>query len=524
MRYRSMMCAALAAFLVLAACSREETPKPYAVEDVSLAQISADLAAKTTTSVAVTQAYIDRINMYDGPLNAVIAVAPDALAQAAASDRRRTDGKSLGPLDGVPVLLKDNIDAVGMPNTAGSFALAENFPVEDAELTRRLKVGGAVILGKTNLSQWAGYRTFDSFSGSSVGGMAHNPYDLTKSAAGSSSGSGIAVAVSFAPGAIGTDTAGSITGPSNANGIVGLRPTLGLISRRGIVPITEVQDSAGPMARSVRDTAMLLNVLAGSDPTDARTREADTRKIDYTTALDAGALKGARIGVLRGLSGTSEKTKPVFDAALEVLKAQGAELVELPEGVIENLNKPALAAAAWNFNHDVAAYLASAPPAVKVRTVEDLIAFHKTDPRESKIAVQYFEEAAAATGGLENPKYQELLALSVRRAGPEGYGALFAQHNLNALVALAGAPADVIPADGTSRPNTRGTGPGSFTRNAAVAGIPVLTVPMGAVEGMPVGLTFVGPAWSDQRLLGYGYAYEQAGYKRVPPEAYKKAQ
>lgn len=523
MIHRSIPRAALLSCLALAGCSKDAPEQPYAVEEISLAQISADLAAKRTTSVSVTKAYIDRIELYDGPLNAVIAVAPDALEQAAASDKRRAAGAALGPMDGVPILLKDNIDAVGMANTAGSFALAENVPAADAEVTKRLRAAGAVILGKANLSQWAGYRTTDSFAGSSVGGTPHNPYDLTKSAAGSSSGSGIAVAVSFAAGALGTDTAGSITGPSNVNGIVGLRPTRGLVSRRGIVPITELQDTAGPMARSVTDTAMILTVLAGSDAADPRTKEADARKVDYAAKQDASALKGARIGVLRGAQGRSEQTQAVFDAALEVLKAQGAELVDLPEP-LENLNEPGLAAEAYNFNHDIAAYLASAPPAVKVRTVEDLIAFHKTDPRESMISVKYFEEAAAAGPNLQDPKYLELMELIERRAGPEGYGALLAQNNLTALVAPAGGPAGEITPDGRERPrNERGAGPGSVTRNAAIAGYPLLTVPMGAVEGMPVGLSFVGAPWSEQTLLAYGYAYEQAGYKRVPPEAYKKA-
>ncbi len=520
---RTIVCAALISSMALGACSKDTPEKPYAVEEVPLAQISADLAAKTTSSVAVTRAYIDRITMYDGPLNAVIVVAPDALEQAAAADKRRADGKALGPLDGVPILLKDNIDAVGMPNTAGSFALAENLPKEDAELTRRLRAAGAVILGKTNLSQWAGYRTTDSFSGSSVGGTAHNPYDVTKSAAGSSSGSGIAMAVSFAAGSLGTDTSGSITGPSNANGIVGLRPTRGLISRHGIVPITELQDTAGPMARSVTDTAMMLNVLAGTDARDPRTAEADARKVDYVKALDAGALKGKRIGVLRGSGRGAESAAAVFDAALEVLKAQGAELVDLPDP-LENLNEPGLEAEAYNFNHDVAAYLATTPPTVKVRTVEDLIAFHTTDPRESMVSVKYFEEAAAAGGDLKNPRYLELMELIERRAGPEGYAAILANNKLDALVAPSGGPSGTITPDGTSRPRSeRGAGPGSFTRNAAIAGYPILTVPMGNVEGMPVGLSFVGAPWSERALLSYGFAYEQAGYKRVPPEAYKKA-
>src|SRR5262245_40077133 len=324
MIHRSITRAALMSYLALAACSQQAAPpKNYAVEEVSLAKLSADLAAKAATSVAVTQAYIDRIKMYDNALHAIIVIAPDALDQAAASDQRRAQGKPLGPLDGVPILLKDNIDALGMPTTTGSFALAENMPAHDSEATRRLREAGAVILGKTNLSQFAGYRTTDSFAGSSVGGTPHNPYELTKSAAGSSSGSGIAMAVSFAAGSLGSDTGGSITGPANANGVVGLRPTTGLISRRGVIPNTSYQDTAGPITRTVKDAAMLLNVLSGSDPADARSSEADAHKTDYVSGLRPDALKGARIGVLRGMRGaSSESVQPVFTAALEVLKAQ----------------------------------------------------------------------------------------------------------------------------------------------------------------------------------------------------------
>ena len=521
MTYRSVLRATLVSCLALAACSKD-ADKPYAVEEVSLAQVSADLAAKKTSSVSVTKAYIDRINTYNAPLNAVIVVAPDALEQAKASDQRRKEGKSLGPMDGVPILLKDNIDATGMANTAGSFALAENFPVKDAEVTRRLRAAGVVILGKTNLSQWAGFRTTDSYAGSSVGGTPHNPYDLTKSAAGSSSGSGIAVATSFAAGALGTDTSGSITGPSNVEGIVGLRPTRGLVSRSGVVPITELQDTTGPLARSVTDVAMMLGAMAGSDPADARTKDADTRKVDYTKVLDKDALKGKRIGVLRGGGRDADQTKPVFDAALEVLKAQGAELVDLPI-TLENLNEKGLAAEGNNFKHDIAAYLASAPPAVKARTLDDLLAFNKSDPREAKMSNIYWEEAAAWSGDLQDPKYRELMEDIQRKAGPEGYDAIFNDNKLDAFVTPSGGPAGVIPEDGKPRSGGRGDGPGSFTRNAAIGGYPILNVPMGNIEGMPVDMAFVGPQWSEPTLLGFGYAYEQAGYKRMPPEAYKKA-
>src|SRR4051812_46703477 len=293
--------AVVATALTLSACSKQEPAKPYAVEDVPLAKISADLAAKRTTSVAVTQAYIDRIKTYDGNLHAIIAIAPDALQQAVASDKRRADGKALGPMDGVPVVLKDNIDAVGVPTTAGSYALAENLPLKDSEVVRRLRAGGAVILAKANMSQWAGRRTkTETFNGSTVGGTPHNPYDLARSPAGSSSGPAIAAAASLAAAGVGSDTTGSIIGPSSMNGIVGMRPTYALVSRRGIVPITEVQDAAGPMARTVEDAAMLLTALAGSDAGDPASKDADAHKTNYTKGLSTSALKGAKLGVMRG--------------------------------------------------------------------------------------------------------------------------------------------------------------------------------------------------------------------------------
>ena len=273
---------ALLVSVSLIACNKQEAAKPYEVEEVSLAQISADLAAGTTTSAAVTQAYIDRINMYDGPLNAVISLTPDALKQAAASDARRKEGKSLGPLDGVPVLLKDNIDATGVATTAGSYALEKNLPAQDAEVTRRLKAAGAIILGKANTSQWAGFRTTRGLNGSVFGGGTHNPYDLNRQASGSSNGSGIAAAVSFAAATVGSDTTGSIVSPSSHNMVVGLRPSVALVSRRGVVPVSLEMDTIGPMGRSVTDIAMMLNVMAGSDAGDPWSADADANKTDYS--------------------------------------------------------------------------------------------------------------------------------------------------------------------------------------------------------------------------------------------------
>ena len=528
MMNRFLIGAVMTSALALAACSKQETAKPYAVEEVSLAKLAADLAAKQTTSVAVTQAYIDRIKQYDANLHAIIAVVPDALKQAAASDQRRKEGKALGPLDGVPIILKDNIDAVGVATTAGSYALIDNLPAKDSEVVRRLRGAGVVILAKANLSQWAGRRSRGgaSFSGSTVGGNPHNPYDLARSPAGSSSGPGIAVATSFAAAALGSDTTGSIIGPSSMNGIVGMRPTYALVSRHGVVPITEAQDSIGPMARTVEDEAMLLTVMAGSDPADPATKDADAHKTDYTKGLKADALKGVRLGVLHGYSGNNEKTKPVFDAALEVLKAQGAELVDVPDDFMENVSEQASRSEDWNFKHDLEAYLKDAPPAVKIRNMADLIAFSKAEEHEKLHGIELFESAEATTGGLENPEYVQMREYIKRKTGPEGLGKALADYNVSALVLLTRGPAPLLVPDGTRSEAPRGDrakGPPSMSQMAAVAGYPDLNVPMGLVDGLPVGISFVGAPWSEQNLLAYGYAYEQASHKRVPPEAYKKA-
>ena len=290
---RPAICIALLLSLPLAACSKNEPAKPYAVEEVPLSQVSADLASGATTSVAVTNAYIERIKADDGPLHSVIRIASDALDQAAASDKRRKEGHALGPLDGIPILFKDNIDTAGMPTTAGSYALIDNMPAQDSEVAKRLRTAGAVILGKANTSQWAGLRTTKGFNGSTVGGSPKNPYDLTRSPAGSSSGSGISAAASFAAATVGTDTTGSVIAPSNVNGTVGMRPTVALISRRGIVPVSSFQDTSGPMGRSVTDVAMMLTAMAGSDPADPASKDADAHKVDYVKGLAADALKVA---------------------------------------------------------------------------------------------------------------------------------------------------------------------------------------------------------------------------------------
>lgn len=527
---------ALASFLALGACDTAE-PQPYAVEEVSLSQVADDLAAGRTTAVAVTQAYIVRIQALNAPLNAVLALAPDALAQAEASDERRRSGRALGQLDGVPILLKDNIDMVGMPTTAGSYALVDNLPVRDSEVARRLRAAGAVLLGKANTSQWAGLRTTTGgMNGSTVGGPARNPYDLTRSAAGSSNGSGIAAATSFAAATVGTDTTGSIVAPANANGVVGLRPTLALISRRGIVPVSLTQDTAGPMGRTVRDVAMLLTVMAGSDVEDAATAAADSHKTDYVAHLAVDALDGKRIGVYRGSSGFSERTQPIFDEALAVLAAQGATLIDIPPALLEDLSQEQRLIMLYDIKEDMAAYLADAPTNVKPRSLSDLIVFNRADPRENIYGQDLFE-AAEATTGRETPAYIEAVAYARQRAGADGYGFIMSEYQLSAVVAPTGNPAGKLGerrSTSTATPSTPGPGhpaaempkgarKPSISGIAALAGYPNLSVPMGYADGMPVGLSFVGPPWSEEILLSLGYAYEQASQKRVPPAAYKQA-
>jgi amidase len=511
--------------LTLTACADAPPPSPstpYSVEEVSLAQLSEDLAAGRTTSVEVTRAYIHRIETLDGPLNGVIAVAPDALEQAAAADARRAAGQALGPLDGVPLLLKDNIDAVGMPTTAGSFALEANYPAQDSEVMRRLRAAGVVMLGKANTSQFAGFRNSPTLNGSTVGGSTHNPYDVERTAAGSSNGSGIATAMSFAAATLGTETGGSIVGPSSVNGVVGMKPTIALVSRRGIVPISLTQDSAGPMARTVRDVAMLLDVIAGTDPQDPWSAEADARKADYTGALRTDALQGARLGVLRPTGEGAEVTQPLFDAALEVLAARGAELVEIPFEELVDPRPEMRVILLHDFKQDLNDYLVGTPGTVPVRTLADLIEFSRTDPRENMHTMDLWEDSQATQGGRESPEFLAALTSGRRITRDEGIDRLLAQYDVVALVTPTGTPAALLQPDGTPGPSPippgpRGTRPANLTTTAAVAGYPILSVPMGLVDGLPVGLSFVSTAWTEARLLALGYAYEQASMARVPP-------
>ncbi len=486
------------------------------IVEASIDDLQAMMASGRATSVSLTQAYLDRIAAMDrkGPaLHALIAVAPDALAQAAASDARRKAGKLLGPLDGIPVLIKDNIETAELPTTAGSLALADNMTRRDSPLVARLRAHGAVILGKTNLSEWANIRSSHSMSGwSAVGGLVRNPYALDRSACGSSSGSGAAAAASFAAVAVGTETDGSVVCPSSMNGLVGLKPGVGMVSRTHVVPISHSQDTPGPMGRSVKDVAILFSAMVGSDPADSATQGADGYAHDYAAGLTAGILKGMRIGVVRPEMSAAEGK--VFDAALDQLRGAGATLIEITPPPRDGMGDAESTVLYTELKADLATYLATAPDAVKVRTLDDVIAFDTAHAdREMPFFGQETFEAASKTKGLDDPAYKAARAKSQQIAGAYGIDAMLAGNAVRLIVTPTYGPAwlsDPVQGDQFSGP--------SASELPAVSGYPHLTVPMGLVGGLPVGLSFIGPDHSEGLLLNAGYSYEQVSHARVPPQ------
>ncbi|MDQ8029050.1 MAG: amidase [Brevundimonas sp.] len=420
------------------------------------------------------------------------------------------------PLWSMPVLLKDNIETADMPTTAGSLALTENAPGRDAPLVARLRQNGAIILGKTNLSEWANIRSSNSISGwSAVGGQTRNPYDLERTPCGSSSGSAVAVAIGLAPAAIGTETDGSITCPASVNGVVGFKPTVGLVSRTHIVPISHSQDTAGPITTTVEDAARVLSVIAGTDPLDPATAEADAQKVDYRAALDAGSLRGARIGVLRFLLPSySEETRAEFERSLRVMRDAGAVIVDVTEPPADwrNLGTWELQVLMTELKVDLNAYLASTDPEqVKTRTLADVIAFNEAEPRETELFGQELFVRAEATTGLEDPVYVHARASSLRAAGPEGIDRMMADHGVVALIA------PTTSRGWTSDREDDDDMQGSASRLAAIAGYPHLTVPMGFDRGMPVGMSFMAGKWDDAKVLSLGYAFEQLTQARRAP-------
>ncbi|HEY6105782.1 MAG TPA: amidase [Anaeromyxobacteraceae bacterium] len=487
------------------------------VEEATVAELQAGMAAGRFTARQLAEAYLARIAAMDPKLRSVLEVNPDALAIAGALDAERREKRARGPLHGIPVLLKDNIaTADRMQTTAGSLALVGVKPPRDAFLVERLRAAGAVILGKTNLSEWANIRSSHSSSGwSARGGQTRNPYALDRNPCGSSSGTGVAVAASLAAVGVGTETDGSIVCPSSATGLVGMKPTVGLVSRSGIVPISASQDTAGPMARTVADAAALLGALAGVDPADPATAASRGRvPKDYTALLDAGGLRGARIGVARKkLFGTSEAVDRLMEEAVAEMRRQGAVIVD-PADIphLGEYDEAELEVLLYELKAGMERYLADWAPGAPVRTLQDVIAFNQRNrEKEMPYFGQDLFEKAAEKGPLTDRAYRRALAKARRLSRQEGLDAVLGRHRLDAVVAPTGGPAwvtDLVNGDhfvlGSSTP-------------AAVAGYPAVTVPAGQVFGLPVGITFMGRPWSEAMLLKLAHAYERATRHRKPP-------
>jgi amidase len=491
-----------------------------AILDKSLAELSAAIASGTTSSVALVDAYLARIDAMDrhGPeLRSIIELNPEARTIAEALDKERKERGVRGPMHGIPIVIKDNIaTADKMETTAGSLALIGARPKKDAHIVARLRAAGAVILGKTNLSEWANFRSTRASSGwSGRGGQTKNAYVLDRSPCGSSSGSGTAIAASLATGAVGTETDGSIICPSAMGGLVGLKPTVGLVSRSGIIPVATSQDTAGPMTRTVRDAALLLNVLADEDPSDARTGESKgKRAADYTKTLADDGLRGARIGVARKAFPRNTRITATIEAAIAVMKERGAIIVDpvdVPGGDAFDPDDKELELMLFEFKASVESYLAELGPATKLKTLADLIAWNDTNKdREMPFFGQEMFTRSVTKGPLTSDVYLKLKADIQRRAKSAIDGPLAKQH-LDALVAPSvGLPwvVDLVNGDHFN---------GSSTTLAAVAGYPNITVPSGFVHELPVGISFFGAAYSEPVLFRLAYAYEQATHAQKPP-------
>ncbi|MBI2502388.1 MAG: amidase [Candidatus Latescibacteria bacterium] len=495
----------------------EESMPSFELEEATIAGLQAAMQAGQLNAEYLAEQYLARIERLDrhGPsLNSVIELNPQALEIAQALDQERRAQGPRGPLHGIPLLLKDNIDTGDrMQTTAGSLALAGSLAHRDAFIVQKLRAAGALILGKTNLSEWANFRASHSTSGwSGRGGLTRNPYALDRNPCGSSSGSGVAASANLCAAAIGTETDGSIVCPATTNGIVGFKPTLGLLSRSGIIPIAHSQDTAGPMTRSVTDAALLLGVLAGPDPRDPATTSCPALP-DYTASLDPAGLKGARLGVVRNSFGFSEAVDRLMEESLAALRHLGAELVdplELP--TLGKYDDSEMEVLLYEFKADLNAYLAGRP-GVPVHSLAELIAFNEAH-REQELS--YFGQdllvKAQAKGDLTSPDYLQALEKNHRLSRGEGIDALLSTHQLDALVAPTGGPAwltDLINGDHYG---------GGCSTPPAVAGYPHITVPAGFVRGLPVGLSFFGGAWSEATLLRLAFAFEQGTRARRPPQ------
>ena len=524
LRTSGMAAAGLSLAPLLAACASVRIPGAgINVEEMGVAELQAAMAAGRLDAVSLVQKYLSRIQSIDrtGPtLHSVQEINPDAIPIARALDEERKSGRVRGPLHGIPILLKDNIaTADKMETSAGALALVGARPREDSTIAQRLRQAGAVILGKASMSEWAYFKSTPGSSGwSARSGQARNPYVLNRTPCGSSSGSAIAVAASLVTVSIGTETDGSIICPAGVNGVVGIKPTVGLTSRAGVIPISVTQDTIGPFGRTVADAAAVLGALAGVDARDPATQaSAGKWQSDYVKYLDVNGLRGARIGVPRdGYFGYSPKADAVVSQALESLRGGGAVIVDPVK--IPNFDRAALTAAElivllYEFKAGVNAYLASVAPGAQVRTLDDVIQFNKRNPRENlPFFGQELLERAQAKGDLTEAEYLEAREKCQRLAGQEGFDAVMDAQQLEAMIAPTTTPA--WPVDLVNGDQFRG----SSAKSAALVGYPLVSVPAGAAMGLPVGVTFMGRAWSEPTLIKLAYAYEQATKARRPPQ------
>jgi len=494
--------------------------KPFELDEVTIAALQEAMTSGKFTARSLVEQYATRVQEVDksGPtVNAVIEMNPDAEAIADALDRERKAKGPRGPLHGIPVLIKDNIDTADkMMTTAGSLALVGSKPLKDSWVAQRLRAAGAVILGKTNPSEWANLRSSHSTSGwSGRGGLTRNPYALDRNPCGSSSGTGASISANLAPVGIGTETDGSIVCPSSANGLAGIKPTVGLVSRSGIIPISHSQDGAGPMCRTVRDAAILLGALTGVDPDDAATSaSAGKSQTDYARYCDPHGLKGARIGVARKYFGFSDAVDALMSESLEVMKKQGATLVDPAD--IETFGKfddSELLILLYELKADLNAYLARLGPSAPVKTLKDIIEFNE---RNHQKEMPYFGQdlfiKSEAKGPLTEKEYVDALNKNHQLARTEGIDALMDKHKLDAIVAPTGGPAwltDLINGD---------HGAGGSSNAAAVAGYPNINVTAGSIFGLPIGISFFGRAWSEPTLIKLAYSFEQATQARKAPK------
>jgi len=492
------------------------------MQEWAIAELQQKMTSGELTARQLAEMYLSRIALVDegdDGINSIIELNPDALVIAEGLDAERKAGKVRGALHGIPVLIKDNIDTFDrMSTTAGSLALEGSVALRDAFLVERLREAGVLILGKTNLSEWANFRGKSSTSGwSSRGGLTRNPYALDRTACGSSSGSAAAVAANLCAASVGTETDGSIICPAQTNGVVGIKPTIGLVSRSGVIPIAHSQDTAGPMGRTVADAVALLGAMTGVDETDAATGASVERAYqDYTQFLDRDGLKGARIGVARSLFGTDARVLKVIESSLEVMKSSGAELIEVELASSDKFGKTELEVLLYEFKADLNAYLSKRGRLVKVHTMKDVIKFNEEN--RAKV-LPYFGhermEAAQKKGPLTQKKYLNALAKNHRLSRDEGIDAVMKEHNLNAIVCPSGGPAwmiDLINGDGGRSWDM------DSTSYAAVAGYPHITVPAGYIFGLPIGISFFASAWQEPALIRLAYAFEQATQVRVQPK------